>query len=191
VIVIGLDPGTTTGLAVWDTIERKLRVVKSCGIVTAMDDVAMWRDHGDRSALVIFEDARTLRVTGGRMEEEQKKYGAAVREGVGSIKRDCAIWEEFLEVLGLPYQCKKWTRGTTKWDADYFKRITGWEAKTNSHARDAAVIVFGLNQPICAGIVRAWEEDQQRKKRSTGKSSAAQSTSASATLRPFRTAGAG
>jgi hypothetical protein len=199
VIVVGIDPGTTTGLAVWDAKERKLWRVESMLIHQAMTAVLDIRaQKGTRGMplepgqlLVIFEDARTLRVTGGRMENEQKKYGAAVREGVGSIKRDSAIWEDFLEDHGIAYQGKRWTRGTTKWDADYFKRTTGWTGTTNNHARDAAVIVFGLNLPMCGGIVRAWQEQQERKNRSTGKSSPAASMRVSATSRSCRTAGAG
>jgi hypothetical protein len=199
VIVVGIDPGTVTGFAVWDAAERKLWRVESMMLHQAMTAVLDIRaQKGTRGMplepgqlLVIFEDARTLRISGGRMENEQKKYGAAVREGVGSIKRDCAIWEEFLEDHGIAYQCKKWTRGTTKWDADYFKRTTGWVGTTNNHARDAAVIVFGLNLPMCGGIVRVWQEEQQRKKRSIGKSSAAPSMRARRTSRSFPIAGAG
>lgn len=193
-IVIGIDPGTATGFAVWDAKERKLWRVESMLIHQAMTAVLDIRaQKGTRSMpleagqlLVIFEDARTIRIGGGENFNRKEKL-----QGVGSIKRDSAIWEDFLEDHGIAYQGKRWTRGTTKWDADYFKRTTGWTGTTNNHARDAAVIVFGLNLPMCGGIVRAWQEEQERKKRSTGKSSSAASMRVSATSRPLRTAGAG
>lgn len=193
-IVIGIDPGTATGFAVWDAKERKLCRVESMLLHQAMTAVLDIRaQKGTRcmplqpgQLLVIFEDARTIRIGGGENFNRKEKL-----QGVGSIKRDSAIWEEFLEDHGIAYQGKRWTRGTTKWDADYFKRTTGWTGTTNSHARDAAVIVFGLNLPMCGGIVRAWQEEQERKKRSTGKSSPAASMRVSATSRSSRTAGAG
>lgn len=151
--------------------------------------VSYWKEPAGQLepfGLVIFEDARTIRIGGGENFNRKEKL-----QGVGSIKRDCAIWEEFLEGEGLPYQGKRWTRGTTKWDADYFKRTTGWTGQTNNHARDAAVLVFGLNLPICAGIVRVWQEEQERKKRSTGKSSPAASMRARPRSRSCPTAGAG
>lgn len=193
-IVIGIDPGTATGFAVWDAKERKLWRVESMLIHQAMTAVLDIRaQKGTRGMplepgqlLVIFEDARTIRIGGGENFDRKAKL-----QGVGSIKRDSAIWEDFLEDHGIAYQGKRWTRGTTKWDADYFKRTTGWTGTTNNHARDAAVIVFGLNLPMCGGIVRAWQEQQERKKRSTGKSSPAALMRVSAISRSSRTAGAG
>lgn len=193
-IVVGIDPGTVTGFAVWDAAERKLWRVESMLLHQAMTALLEIRaQKGTRGMplepgqlLVIFEDARTIRIGGGENFNRKEKL-----QGVGSIKRDSAIWEEFLEDHGIAYQGKRWTRGTTKWNADYFKRTTGWAGTTNNHARDAAVIVFGLNLPMCGGIVRAWQEQQERKKRSTGKSSAAASTPARPPLRSCPTAGAG
>jgi hypothetical protein len=194
VIVIGIDPGTTTGLAVWDAVARKLTRVESMQLHQAMTAVLDIRSRkGTRcialepgQLLVIYEDARTIRIGGGENFNRKEKL-----QGVGSIKRDSAIWQEFLEDHGIAYQGKRWTPGTTKWDADYFKRTTGWTGQTNSHARDAAVIVFGLNMPMCGGIVRAWQEEQDRKKSSTGKSLSVPSMRVSATSRSSRTAGAG
>lgn len=189
-IVIGLDPGVVTGFAIWDALHMALEAVQSCSIHRAMSRVLdNWQSAAARGYgfLVLFEDARTLKFPGGRNAKKEGK----VLQGVGSVKRDCGIWEDFLEDHGIPYQAKRWTRGTTKWTTEYFNRVTGWDKPTNEHARDAAVSVFGLNLPICAGIVRTWQDEQDRKKRSTGKSSPAASMRASATSRSSRTAGAG
>lgn len=110
--------------------------------------------HKADAPLVMFEDARTMRI--GRNSET---YGKTARlQGVGSVKRDSAIWEDFLEDLGFPYQARTYKAGTTKWTAEYFQRITGWPARTNEHARDAACIVHGLNLPMAQGLVRVWEQ---------------------------------
>lgn len=160
-IVIGIDPGTTTGFASWSTESRALVRVESLRLHRALEEVRLLQE-GSREIttphhtplLVIFEDARTLRFRGGRNE----KAGSKVLQGVGSVKRDCAIWQEFLEDMRIPYQAKVWSRGTTKWDAERFRQMTGWPGMTNEHARDAAVIVHGLNLPMAQGIVRAWEQ---------------------------------
>lgn len=189
-IVIGLDPGVVTGYAIWEARDMVLRAVGSCSIHCAMSRVLSDRESAaarGRDFLVLFEDARTLKFPGGRNAKKEGK----VLQGVGSVKRDCGIWEDFLEDHGIPYQAKRWTRGTTKWTTEYFNRVTGWDKPTNEHARDAAVSVFGLNLPICAGIVRTWEDQQQRKNRSIGKSSAVPSMRARGPLRSSRTAGAG
>lgn len=169
-IVIGIDPGTTTGVAVWNARERALIDVMSATILRAMSEVRQWDELSEFKPLVIFEDARTIRLGGG------ETYGKNARlQGVGSVKRDCAIWQEFLEDEGFPYLMKGHGRGTTKWSAEEFERITGWKKQTNSHGRDAAVMVHGLNLPMAEGIVRAW---QQRSTHATGRSSRKASGSA-------------
>lgn len=152
-IVIGIDPGTHTGLAVWDPHARALLAVESLKIHRAIQKVgALMAD----SLLVIFEDARQRHYF--TNDAKVQKYGAGVREGVGSVKRDCSIWEEYLEDQGIPYQARKPKSGMTKWDADKFALLTGWTAKTNEHGRDAAAIIHGLNLPMAQAIVHAWEQ---------------------------------
>lgn len=155
-LVIGVDPGTNTGLGVWDTVDRKFLNVESANILEAIRRVRMWRPD-----LVIFEDARK-RGRFDKMDAEQKKYGAAVREGAGSVKRDCAIWEEFLEEAQIPYQAK--APRSTKKDAAELAFLYGWTKRSNEHARDAAFIVAGLNTPMAEGIVQAWAQSRPSEK---------------------------
>jgi hypothetical protein len=89
------------------------------------------------------EDARQ-RKWFGKMDAEQRKYGAAVREGAGSIKRDCQIWEEFLEFMGIKYELVAPKNNKTKLDQKLFSNYTGWKERTNEHARDAAMLVYGF-----------------------------------------------
>jgi hypothetical protein len=156
VLVVGIDPGVTTGFAMWDARSRALIVVTSYGIVRAMREV---QALAPQTPLVIFEDARK-RTWFSNRDENQKKYGAGVREGAGSVKRDSSIWEEFLVDCGVPFKSK--TPGTKR-NAPYFEQLTGWRAQTNQHARDAALIVYGLNLPMCGGIVSAWMCEAERR----------------------------
>lgn len=149
-IVIGIDPGTVTGFAIWDPHTRQLLAVESHKLHQALSRVEALKPD---NPLVIFEDARTMRLGGGATFGQKSRL-----QGVGSVKRDSAIWEEFLEDLGVPYQAKKWCAGTTKWDAARFAQTTGWTLQTNNHGRDAGVIVYGLNLPMAEGIVRSWEQ---------------------------------
>jgi hypothetical protein len=105
--------------------------------------------------LVVVEDARQ-RFVFDKMDAEQAKYGAAVREGAGSIKRDSAIWEEFLRDAGIPFDLRR-PRGTKK-NAEQFQVLTGYTARTNEHERDAACAVFGLNEPIARGKLLAFHD---------------------------------
>lgn len=134
-IIAGIDPGTKTGLAIWNCSKQEFQLVDTWKIIEAMDLLKkMIRiKHLDE---IRFEDAR-LRTWFGNSGREKL-------QGVGSIKRDSAIWQEFCEYYKIPFQAVKPVTGQTKWNAEYFKRVTGWNNRTSEHARDAAVLVYGM-----------------------------------------------
>ena len=72
-------------------------------------------------------------------EEERKRL-----QGVGSVKRDATIWEDYLTELGVEFEMVAPKRNTTKMSQEYFKQLTGWKKQTNEHSRDAAMLVFGF-----------------------------------------------
>lgn len=161
-IVLGVDPGTTTGLAVWDAKAQRFMRITSGRILDIIEEVRqLWRSitgSGD-AVIVVVEDARQ-RFVFSKMDAEQAKYGAAVREGAGSIKRDSAIWEEFLSATGIPYDMRR-PSGTKK-SAEQFQKLTGYEGRTNEHERDAASAVFGLNEPMARGKLLAFQDGATR-----------------------------
>lgn len=141
-LYIGIDPGVNTGLAVWDDSRQKFVRVETLGIVTAMVElIEFLRYHGAMDDCYIYiEDARQRTYL--PRERNLSEYRGKLM-GAGSVKRDCAIWEEFADYYGIPIQLVPPRKGATKWDADYFKKVTGWTGRTSNHARDAALLVFG------------------------------------------------
>ena len=139
-IFCGIDPGVHTGFAAWDSEERKFRCVQTLGILDAMFMARLMRTQFDKPVIVVFEDAR-LRTWLPR-EKNLSEYRGRLM-GAGSVKRDCEIWEEFCVGYGIRYTAIPPRKGATKWDADYFKKVTGWTGRTSNHARDAALLVFG------------------------------------------------
>ena len=137
-IAIGIDTGTHTGFAVWDTDKRKFIELDTLKIHEAMKEVELLSedDEGDRDVLVIFEDARQRKWYGSRSEFKL--------QGAGSVKRDCNIWEDFLKDMKIPFKAVPPRKGATKLGEDYFRRLTGWTGRTSEHSRDAAMLVFGL-----------------------------------------------
>lgn len=137
-IYIGIDPGTKTGIAVWDAVRKKLVEVETVPIHKAMDMVRAYKAATDASGVglrVIFEDAR---------QRKWFDHNATARiQGAGSIKRDCSIWDDYLQDMGILYQALPPGKNMTKWSESYFKTVTGWKGRTSNHARDAAVLVFG------------------------------------------------
>lgn len=141
-LIIGLDPGVNTGFAIWRRSTKQLTVVTSVAIHEAMN-IVQGRHVDGRLHSVVFEDARQRTGWFGLMDAKQGRYGAGVREGVGSVKRDCQIWQDFLTALGVPFEAVKPATGATKWDATTFAKVTKWPSRTNEHGRDAAILIFG------------------------------------------------
>lgn len=144
-IFIGIDTGTHTGFAVWDNRKRTLIDVTSLPIHKAMERVKAYAElekSGGEHVVVRVEDPRQRTWFGTeRMsrEEERKKL-----QGVGSVKRDATIWEDYLTELGVEFEMVAPKRNITKMSQEYFKQLTGWKKQTNEHSRDAAMLVFGF-----------------------------------------------
>lgn len=135
-ILIGIDTGVNTGFAV--AIDSgnggDLQEVQCLSITQAMANInELVIEHGKERIKLYIEDAR-LRTwfTGGREKAQ----------GVGSVKRDAQIWEDWCREQGLNYLMIHPKANATKTKADVFKKRTGWSGRTNEHARDAAMLVF-------------------------------------------------
>lgn len=133
-ICIGIDPGTHTGVAVWDSREGKFLSLETLPIHRAMVEVLNLRIG--REIQVVFEDARQ-RTWYGKGDTNAKLQGA------GSVKRDCSIWEDFCKDYGIPFQAKPPVKGATKVSAEYFKMVSHYTGRTSEHSRDAAMLVIG------------------------------------------------
>lgn len=132
-IYIGIDPGVNTGFAVWDSKQQKLIDAETLTIVSAMERVKGIVKMSP--VTLIIEDARK-RVWFGSNSE-------AKRQGAGSVKRDCMVWEEFCTINQIPHHFLHPMKGGTKLTPEYFRMLTGYTKRTSNHARDAAMLVYG------------------------------------------------
>jgi hypothetical protein len=134
--LIGIDPGVHTGLAIWGRDEQKFVEIKTMTILEAINRVSLevvTNETGDVE--IWFEDARL-----------RKWFGNSGREklqGAGSVKRDCAIWEELCKSLAVSYKAIAPKNNKTKVPAVHFNKFSGWQGRTSEHARDAAMLVIG------------------------------------------------
>ena len=135
-ILIGIDTGVNTGFAVAEDKGNggELQKVTSISITQAMQQVnELITQHGKEVVQLIIEDARQRKwFTGGREKAQ----------GVGSVKRDAKIWEDWCTENQINFKMIHPKNNSTKYKAETFKQITGWTGRTNEHARDAAMLVF-------------------------------------------------
>lgn len=134
-LYIGIDAGVNTGVAVWDDKQKKLLSVESMQLHQALEKVLNL--HLTGKICVIIEDAR-LRTWFGEDFYKSKRC----LQGVGSVKRDCKVWEEFCTDKKIEYYMQHPRHNVTKMSAEAFQIVTGYKGRTNEHGRDAAMLVF-------------------------------------------------
>ena len=133
---IGIDTGKNTGFALWDSQEREFRTVETMAIHQAILQIAALSEDELAQTFIRVEDARKRRWFGNSGREQL--------QGAGSIKRDAVIWEDFLTDIGANFEMVAPKNNYTKLTAEIFQRLTGWEQKCSFHARDSAMLVFGM-----------------------------------------------
>lgn len=137
---IGIDTGVNTGMCIWDSQIKKIIALETMGILEAQAFLSGFFIKDKSQFFLRLEDAR-LRKWIPHQKTEKAERGR--REGAGSVKRDTQIWEDFCQMQGIDYELVPPKNNKTKVTAEYFRMITKWQDKTNEHARDAAMLVFG------------------------------------------------
>jgi hypothetical protein len=147
-IAIGIDTGSNTAVAVWDTDEQAIISLTTYrgAMYGALRQVEQVAAEAEGRVLIRFEDARMRRWVPW-YKDERRNRGRA--QGAGYVKAHCQIWEDFLRDLSarnprVDVKAIAPGRNTTKLSAEAFNRITGWQGKSNEHERDAAMLVFGI-----------------------------------------------
>lgn len=139
---IGIDTGVETGFAIWSPVERILTICVTAKIHKALVMLKNAAEtFGYDRIYVRIEDARQRKFIP-KQKNESRERGR--REGAGYVKRDAVIWEDFLTDLGIHHQMVAPKYNKTKLDAKAFQKLTGWDKPTSDHARDAAMLVYGL-----------------------------------------------
>lgn len=135
-LFVGIDTGVNTGIAIWDPENQEFLDIQTVKIHQAMAMIKILLE--DSKIIVRVEDAR-----------QRKWFGKSGREklqGAGSVKRDCKIWEDYLRDLHVKFEMVSPSRNITKLSDEQFKKITKYRGRTSEHARDAAMLVFGITK---------------------------------------------
>src|SRR3972149_9711290 len=131
--IVGIDPGVNTGLCVYLTEKKHFEII-TCKIHEAMMELLRLQSNG--YIIAYFEDARKRKWFG--------NTGREVLQGIGSVKRDCKIWEDFLTDEKIFFVARAPAKGKTKWSKEYFDKVMatlGWKGQSSEHARDATCLI--------------------------------------------------
>ena len=134
-IVIGIDPGQSTGVAMFD--KGKLQHL---GTLTP-DQLEPWLSQ-HRPALVIFEDSRKTGKTFTAAKARSMAAALKIARNVGEIDRLCKDIEAMCKRLDIEcYGVAPLAKGK-KVKADRFGLLTDWKERSSQHARDAAMVAW-------------------------------------------------
>ena len=130
--IIGIDSGTNTGFAIWDTKDKRFDRLETVKVHAAILQIAALDKEQLSDTLIRVEDARLRKWFGNSGKEKL--------QGAGSIKRDAVIWEDFLKDINANYQMVAPKNNLTKLTEVSFKNLTKWAGETNYHSRDAGML---------------------------------------------------
>ncbi len=132
-ILLGIDPGQNTGLAIFDGGRlAELRTIAPVEIDRAITSIMPGR--------VVFEDSRLqshLWTT-----STAKATLAKIARNVGEVDALCKLIVAVCAGLDIPAHSVSPLGKGKKMAADQFQRITGWDGPSNQHTRDAAMVAY-------------------------------------------------
>ncbi len=142
-VAIGIDPGRQTGFAVWQRRLGQFAELTSVDFWSAVERLSDYYHRFGSGLLVVVEDpGKNKPVFAERLEGSSVRASLRRAQNVGMNKEHARLLIEFCEMRGIAVRKVRPTR--KKWNADAFRRMTGYDGRTSQHARDAGRLVFGL-----------------------------------------------
>lgn len=145
ILYIGIDPGSNTGVALWHPKEKHLVLEQFSSHCAAMFYLYELLRSIDPSVVKFrIEDARlTMKYAKKIPRHLVKAQHTGKIQGVGYVKAYSKDWEAFCKNGG--YDLELLPPGFTKPSPEYFEKLTGIKTlKTQSHIRDAGMLVYGI-----------------------------------------------
>ena len=142
-IFIGIDPDVDkSGFALWRSDEREFSFVVCQRFFTILEKIK-YLVETERDEVVVCVEAGWLINKSNWHGSKNEAISARIGKNIGSNHQVGKLFVEFCEINNIKYIEVK---PMGKMNAHNFSAITGWEARTNSEMRDAAMLVFGRNE---------------------------------------------
>ena len=130
-IIIGIDPGANTGIATY--IGGKLHSLQTIA-------PHQMREAITGASRVIFEDSRLTSFMFTTVKS--RPVALSMARKVGQVDGYCNLITAICADLGIPAHGVSPKNKGAKLNAEQFAKATGWDGKSNEHARDAAMVAF-------------------------------------------------
>jgi hypothetical protein len=133
--VVGIDPGVSTGFAVYDD-----------GKLVSLETIEPYQVAWHLSQLqfeplfVAFEDSRLQSHVW--LPSQSKGVASNIARKVGMVDAWCYLIERVCEEYDIAYMRISPKAKGQKLNAKDFELFTGWDGKSNQHERDAAMVAW-------------------------------------------------
>ena len=132
-VILGIDPGANTGLAIYrDGSLVALRTIAPVELEAEI--VALWPIR------IIFEDSRLQSHTW--TKAASRAAAAKMARSVGQVDAWCSLIVAICAKHGIPAHGISPLGKGGKLNAEAFEKATGWTASGNEHNRDAAMVAW-------------------------------------------------
>lgn len=132
-VIIGIDPGQHTGLAVYQQGELvELATINPVGIRAALVQRNPRR--------VVFEDSRLQSCSW--TTHAARAAALKMARNLGEVDAWCKLIVEHCAELGIVAHGISPKGKGAKVNAQQFAALTGWAGRTNAHERDAAMVAW-------------------------------------------------
>lgn len=142
--VVGIDPGVSTGFA---RVNAYASFAELCtlGMYHAQERILeIVEVYGADYVLVCIEDCR-------KRKWVDPSIGPERLRGIGSVERDCSLWQEFCERHGLAFVLVAPMGINTKMDKWEFAQTLDYPFDTSNHARDAGMLARKYHRMLRTG----------------------------------------
>ena len=137
--IVGIDPGGSTGYAVYDRLARR---IVEMGTVGFWDAYEMAAAMPVADTLLVIETPKKTRLYQKRDQVSGARYREKIAANVGSNAREAELLCEGLARLG--FEVRRVVPTAAKWDAAKLEMITGIGGRTSQHVRDAVQLCYGV-----------------------------------------------
>lgn len=163
---IGIDPGSKTGIAIWDRKKRVFTELMTKDLWDAIyyiqgvkkrlegkiDHITLVVENPNKNAPVFMVNNEKEKIQNALNMANKKQAFTEIEsvlrifsrraQNVGQNKQMATFMIEYFQNIGFNV---KEVRPTQKKMKDYaFKAITGYTGRCSQHARDGALLVFGM-----------------------------------------------
>lgn len=135
-LLIGIDTGVQTGVAVWCVDTNSFVKITTVDIIRAVHYVLEYSHSLKYNVIKVrFEDSRKIKLKKSHPEYYKRLLSSQ------KLRRDCQIWEDFLKSNAIAYEAVNPQNANTKVDQKHFKQLTGLNI-ASENSRDAAMLVY-------------------------------------------------